>query len=480
LPSQCQKLRVGGGGSSGSCATRLAGHETVCQQNALVNIIDLLASILVKGLTNFIKQPLFSTSMEARRILLFFVMLSLVIGLAGAAFAAEVCKIDEKTCANSTTGSTANNSIGQQSSANSSVMPADAICIAYFYGEGCSNCAKTEPYIEEIEAKYGGKIHIEKYEVYHDLKSLQLYNKLCSVQNIPLEQRGVPLVAINDKYLMGVDNIKSGLDPEIEYMLNNNIKVCPLDGEMACHTFAGHNTSQSNQTDSLIPGLKTGITVPLIIGTGLVDGINPCAFAVLIFLLTFLLTVSNDKKRMIKAGIAYVIAVYITYLIAGLGLLTAIHVSGLSGIIVKVAAIASIIVGLINIKDFFWYGKGFTLKIPEKSKSTIEKWVHKGNVPAALVLGFLVAMFELPCTGGVYLAIIALMANTMTQAAAFGYLLLYNLMFVLPLIFIILLVTRGMKAEHIERWRQSKKNWMKLAIGLLLVALGLAMLIGIV
>jgi cytochrome c biogenesis protein CcdA len=87
-------------------------------------------------------------------------------------------------------------------------------------------------------------------------------------------------------------------------------------------------------------------------------------------------------------------------------------------------------------------------------------------------------MFELPCTGGVYLAILALMADSMTKLTAISYLLIYNVMFVLPLLIILLLVMRGMAAKHIENWRQSGKNVMKLTMGLLLIFLGIAMLLG--
>jgi cytochrome c biogenesis protein CcdA len=212
--------------------------------------------------------------------------------------------------------------------------------------------------------------------------------------------------------------------------------------------------------------------------TGLVDSINPCAFAVMIFLLTFLLEVSNNTKRVLKAGLAYIASVYVTYFLSGLGFLSVVQLMGISGIIVKIAAVVAILAGLINIKDYFWYGRGFTLKIPESKKETIERWVHRANVPGAIVLGFLVAMFELPCTGGVYLAILALMADQMTKMKAIAYLLIYNVMFVLPLLAILLLVIKGMKAEHIESWRQSGKNLMKLAMGLLLVILGAAMLLG--
>ena len=351
----------------------------------------------------------------------------------------------------------------------------ESICISYFYGDGCPNCAKVKPYLDAVEEEYGEQIHITRYEIYHNLKNYQLYNKYCDLQEIELENRGVPLVAIGTDFYVGSTSIKENLVSKIDEMIESGDRTCSLGDDMVCHN---GDINQSSDTDSIIPGLQNKITLPLVLGAGLVDGINPCAFAVLLFLLMFLLEVSNSKKRMIKAGSAYVIAVYITYFLAGIGIFSIIQISGMSLWIVKVAAILAILFGLINIKDYFWYGKGFSLKIPESKKHIIEAWAHKANIPAAFVLGFLVSMFELPCTGGVYLAILAMLANTVTRAGAIGYLLLYNIMFILPLIAIIGLVTFGMKTEHIERWRTSKKNVMKLMLGLLMLLLGIGMLLG--
>lgn len=350
----------------------------------------------------------------------------------------------------------------------------EGICVIYFYGQECPKCAEIKPFIDQMLEKYKGEIHITKLELYHNLQNYQLYNKYCTIQNIPIEQRGIPLVAIGNKFFMGTDQIKENLELAIQEAIKKGEDICPLPGEMSCHGLEYNQT----ETNPVIPGLKEKITLPVVIGAGLVDGINPCAFAVLIFMLTFLIEVSSTKKRMVKAGVIYIIAVYVAYFLAGLGLLSVIQIVGATKIIVKIAAGLAIIAGAINIKDYFWYGKGFSLQIPESRKGTIQKWVYKANIPAALVLGFLVAMFELPCTGGIYLAILAMLANTVTKATAIYYLVIYNLMFVLPLIIILLAVTFGMKAEHIENWRQSKKNWMRLAMGLVLVGLGIALLLG--
>ena len=353
----------------------------------------------------------------------------------------------------------------------------DVICVVYFYGEGCSHCAQVKPYLDELEQRYSEMISITRYEIYHDLKNYQMYNDFCNIQSIPIEERGVPFVAIDDEYYMGGGQIKQNLEPKIQEMVAAGEYVCPFEGQMACHPIEYNKTDINHIIQNFKPSFST-LSLPLVIVTGLVDGVNPCAFAVLIFLLTFLLQISSNRKRMIRAGIVYIIAVYTTYFLAGVGLLSVIQVSGFSGLVVKVAAVLAIFAGLINIKDYFWYGKGISLGIPKSKKKVIEKWTHKANIPAALVLGFLVSMFELPCTGGVYLAILAMLADNVTRIKAVYYLLIYNVMFVLPLIVILFFVIKGMSAEHIESWRESKKTWMRLVLGIVLVLLGLVMLVG--
>jgi cytochrome c biogenesis protein CcdA len=378
--------------------------------------------------------------------------------------AEETCELEE-SCAVSY-----EESVGASNVEDYMVDNPDAICMIYFYSTGCTKCAEIKPFLEGLEGKYGDKIHINKLEVSHNLENYQLYSNYCGVQNVPLEDRGVPMVAIGDKFFMGPSNIEKNLESEIEGLLKSGFRVCPLPGEMGCQDVKQGDVNPVASTKK--------ITIPLILGAGLIDGINPCAFAVLIFLLTFLLEISSTKRRMVKAGSVYILAVYVTYLLAGLGLLTVIQVSGVSSIIVKAAAAFALFAGLVNVKDYFWYGKGFSFEIPKSKKGVIEEWTKKANIPAAIVLGFLVSMFELPCTGGVYLAILAMLANTMTKTAALGYLLMYNIMFVLPLVAILILVIKGMKAEHIESWRNAKKNWMRLVLGLFLLALGIGLLLG--
>lgn len=236
-------------------------------------------------------------------------------------------------------------------------------------------------------------------------------------------------------------------------------------------------TSTENVSGVYVPSITAGaqmqVTIPLILLAGLIDSINPCAFAVMIFLLACLIAIS--KRLMLKVGIVYIATVYITYFLAGLGILTAIQTTGISSVFYLVAAAIAIFAGLISVKDYFYYDKWLSLKIPASKKPLIKKLVSKASVPSAIVLGFLVSAFELPCTGGVYFAILAMLAANSLNAV--GYLLIYNFMFVLPLIAILAFGYYGMKIEKMKRWKESKKRLMKLLIGIFLLILGIMMLI---
>ena len=217
------------------------------------------------------------------------------------------------------------------------------------------------------------------------------------------------------------------------------------------------------------------LTLPIVIGTAIIDSINPCAIGVMLLLVASLMQISQDKKRMLMIGGIYISVVFITYLLAGLGLIwfqSFLIELGFAIYVGFAVGILSIILGIVEIKDFFWYGKGFSLSIPPQYAATIKEKVKKVSAPGAIVLGALVAAVELPCTGGPYLAITALLAKQFDLTAVI-YLAIYNFIFVLPLIIIVLLAFLGLSPERMKSWKQENKRWMRLFIGLLLIGLGI-------
>lgn len=334
-------------------------------------------------------------------------------------------------------------------------------CIYYFYGLGCPHCAEIAPYVDELMLKYQN-FSFHKLEIYYNETNQNLFQDFVSRYGIA--RAGVPAIFMSSEAFIGNDQIKNNLETRIKFYLENP-PICPLN----------YNGQEADLHD-ISPTTKIEVTLPALITAALIDSVNPCAFAVLIFLLIYLSTL-GATRRTLKIGLVYIATVFIVYFLAGLGLLTAIQSIGLTGIIFKIAAIISIIAGLINVKDFFWYGKGITLAIPESKKPLIQKYISRASMPAAIILGILVALFELPCTGGVYLAILTLIAKN-AYAMAVPYLLLYNLIFVLPLVVILLAVYFGVSADKAEKLRVEKRKWLRLAMGLVMIMLGLAMILG--
>ncbi|MBD3156834.1 hypothetical protein GF369_03320 [Candidatus Peregrinibacteria bacterium] len=218
------------------------------------------------------------------------------------------------------------------------------------------------------------------------------------------------------------------------------------------------------------------LRLPTVIVTALVDSINPCAIGVLVLLVSALLVLSEHKRKMLITGFIYVTAVFITYFLAGLGLLTVIHQLQIGEMVGIMTGFLVIILGLVEIKDFFWYGKGFSLSIPASQIDRIKKYAEEGTVIAAIILGIIVSAVELPCTGGPYLAITTLLAERM-DFMAIMYLLLYNFIFVLPLLIIVLLAYFGTAALDIKHWKDKYKRWMRLVTGILMLGLGVLLIL---
>ncbi len=217
------------------------------------------------------------------------------------------------------------------------------------------------------------------------------------------------------------------------------------------------------------------LNIPILVGAAIIDSINPCAFGVLIFLIAYLFKNFKSRRLVLIHGFVYIGSVFLTYLIAGLLLLPIISQLGrISSWAYIGIGIILIIFGILEIKDFFFYGKGFSLRIFPSASKRIEIIIQHitGKLSTSFFLGVFVALVELPCTGAVYLGVLALVSMSGLTANSFLLLVIYNLLFILPLVVILLLIHRGAQVEKFENWREKYKPYMRLAIGLLLITLG--------
>jgi len=214
-------------------------------------------------------------------------------------------------------------------------------------------------------------------------------------------------------------------------------------------------------------------TLGLVLGSAAIDSINPCAIGVLILMISVILGGHKSVGKMLYLGGLYIFSIFLTYLLAGLGLLYflgSIPLFVTEYISITVGSII-VLLGLIEIKDYFWYGRGISLGIPLIFTKKIQEMAKNITVPGVILTGAFVAGVELPCTGAPYLAIITIL-STNFNLVAFLLLVLYNIVFVLPLLVILLLVAGGTKLPAVKAWKQESRGVMRLAIGLLLVGLG--------
>lgn len=214
-------------------------------------------------------------------------------------------------------------------------------------------------------------------------------------------------------------------------------------------------------------------------GAALVDSINPCAIGVLLFLSSVLLHASKDKKILVTLGTTYIATVFVIYTLSGLGLIWFQHTLielGYAEIIGIVAGVAVVTLGLIEIKDFFWYGKGVSLEIAPSYKDKLSNMATKITGLGIISIGGFVAMVELPCTGGPYLAVTAMLAKSFDMQAFF-YLVIYNFIFTLPLLVILILLYYGASSTKLKFWRQENRKWMNLSSGVLMLSLGALLIV---
>jgi cytochrome c biogenesis protein CcdA len=324
----------------------------------------------------------------------------------------------------------------------------------YFYGIGCPHCTNVADSGVLDNINKSGKVDLIKHEVYYDVKGQERFKEIQKILGIT--STGVPFLFIN-------------YSENYTYLAGDT----PIIQNAEYYLYTGDFTPTKQEPSAIVQNLTLGA----IIISALIDSINPCAFGVLIFLMISLLK-TGSSKRALRYGIIYSAVVFAIYFLAGFGIFKAIQaLTFLRGWIYIIAAAIVFIFALLEFIDFANAGKSdkkSILKIPLSAKPILEDTAQKGTLFAIISLGVLVSLFELPCTGGIYLGILSLMAAQ--QTFAWGYLFIYNLIFILPLIVITLLVYKGTSPEILQRWTNTEKRWMKFAAAIILVLLGIYLL----
>ena len=370
--------------------------------------------------------------------------------------------------------------------------------VVIFKNEICEHCALyTHELKEYLEGKGVQGANIEEYNLINNPEARAALAEFNEEYGVPIDMQGHLTVILNDRFVIEgnvpIDMIDEVLnhypDGDLPRMVvlqelmttnkeeikvykvmdeNNEVRECPISLQIdGCARIEGE-----------LYGLLGYSILPLVLTTGLIDGINPCAFAVLLFFIAFLYTVNRTRGQIYKVGSIYIIAIFLTYMFIGIGILQAIKISDVPHLAARIAAILILVIGAINIKDYFWYGRWFTLKVPQISHKWIKKLVHTSTIPSVFLVGVLVGLCTFPCTGGIYVAILGLLAVTTTYSTGMVYLLVYNVMFVIPLIVILVAASNPVMVKKMQEWKESEKKYMKLVSGVIMIGLALFILFG--
>ncbi|HEY9584337.1 MAG TPA: cytochrome c biogenesis protein CcdA [Candidatus Paceibacterota bacterium] len=220
-------------------------------------------------------------------------------------------------------------------------------------------------------------------------------------------------------------------------------------------------------------GIDNPVFLPVLISSALVDSVNPCAFSVLILTVAFLASLGTNRRKVLSIGGAYVLGIFTVYFLIGLGLLRALDFFGAPHVLGKIGAVILVLFGVSVILSYLFPSFPIKFKIPDFIHGRFAKLISKASLPATFFLGVLVALFEFPCTGGPYLLVLGLLHDQSTIGIGLIYLLLYNLIFILPLIAILLLASDPALINKAEQWKKNAAGKGKLIAGTAMVILAL-------
>ncbi|MDD1776125.1 MAG: hypothetical protein LUP94_02095 [Candidatus Methanomethylicus sp.] len=292
-------------------------------------------------------------------------------------------------------------------------------CAYFFYTEGCHNCDVANAYLTTVEQNYSLVVH--RFEV-HNNTNWNLMAKYYGYHNITTFT--VPVLFIGNEVLMQPSAIESRLIPLLQ---NNTGWICP-------------------SYNSTIPPYEETKVAPfsIIIGLAFADSMNPCAISVLLLLIV---TITVTSASLWKTGISYILGNFVAYICVGFGLFALLQQFHLPSYTTKVVAVVAIAMSIVTMYQ----------KLPSQSRPIIKKLITGITSPYfAFAVGAVVSLIELPCSGGPYFLALTLMSQyNLTQYELLGYLMIYNLIFVLPLIAVLLiyLLTQSPKIpKQYVRW----------------------------
>jgi cytochrome c biogenesis protein CcdA/glutaredoxin len=347
-----------------------------------------------------------------------------------------------------------------------------------FYRSDCPHCAALKPHIDALIAEYP-TLHVYMYETQNDA-NFSLLEKFETAYGMKLLDT-VPTVFIGNQYFVS-DSAAPQIEAAVAQAIQNGA-TGPGDA-LTGHTVptptpgthTGNATKNSSTTNNgALVNTQGPLPLPLFITTGIISGVNPCVFSVLIFLMgTIALT--GSRSRALAIGVTYIATVFVVFFLTALAVVQFVRIIGAQNLALTKTAIGIflLVVGIVSIKDFFWYNRWFSFKIPTFTKHSISYLGKTGSFIAIIGLGFIATIAALPCTIGPFTYFSTTYLTSMTAVQNNLYTALFSFAFVIPMIIVFLAIYAvKVGTDTAEEWRMKSARYMRLVAGLLMVTFGL-------
>ena len=231
-----------------------------------------------------------------------------------------------------------------------------------------------------------------------------------------------------------------------------------------------------------LPGMSTFIwnlsqggvwLLPLVLISAILDSVHPCSFSILLITIAFLFGMQMTRKKILQIGGLYIAGIFAAYFTIGVGLLKVLHLFNVPHFMGKLGATLLIIFGALNIINELFPKFPIKLKIPSVSHTVMGRLMEKASFTAAFGLGLLVGVCQFPCMGGPYLMIIGLLHDKLTYFAGFGYLTLYNLILISPLVVVIWIAADKAIVNKIQEWKITNLKGLRFWAGSAMIIIGI-------
>jgi len=356
--------------------------------------------------------------------------------------------------------------------ATSAKYPPYPVNLYEFYLSTCPHCQALAPHIAALAAEYP-TLHVYQYET-SNASNYSLFQTFQSAYGVKFDT--VPTVFVGTQFWqsdLDAPQIAAAVAQDIQHGATGKGDI--ITGHPVPMPAPGTQNSTAAGTVVSTPPLP----LPLFITTGIISGVNPCVFSVLIFLMGTL-ALTGSRARALAIGVTYIATVFIVFFLSALAIVQFVQVIGLQNLDLTktVIGIFLLVVGIVSIKDFFWYNRWFSFKIPTFTKHSISALGNTGSFLAIIGLGIVATIAALPCTLGPFTFFSTTYLTSMAAMQYNLYTALFAFAFVIPMI-IVFVAIYGVKVgtDSAEAWRMKSARYMRLVAGVLMVTFGLLLVL---